>query len=145
MLNNALISSTHCHFPYLSVFQCFREGAQPFVQNYRLLPGVSMQLWVGVGVGQILPTPALTPVKTVYCDGLKLLFRIRLHSPGGGGGRRCIGTAAKFSHLPHNGRRLPVPSRSVQSRPPSAYCSDHRVRYRPCAEFLPPWVPVYKL
>ena len=39
----------------------FSGGAKPFVQNHRLLPCVSPRLRAGVGVGQILPTPAQTP------------------------------------------------------------------------------------
>ena len=45
----------------LPVFQCFRDDAYPFGQNYHLLTGGILRLRAGVGVGKILPTPAPTP------------------------------------------------------------------------------------
>ena len=54
------------------------------VQNHILLPGASLRLRPGVGVGQILPTPAPTPTlaKTVHSDPLQLRSRLPLCSPG---------------------------------------------------------------
>ena len=74
---------TQCHSLCLSVFRCFREGAQLFVQNHRLLPDVNLQLRAGVVVGQILPIPAPTPTqaKTVDSDRLQFRSRLRLCSP----------------------------------------------------------------
>ena len=82
-LNDALTLSAYCHSPFLPVFQCFREGAEPFVPNHRLLPAINLRLPARVGVGQILPTPApnQTPAKTVDSDRIELRSRLRLRSP----------------------------------------------------------------
>ena len=73
-----------CHSLFFRACQCFREGAKPLIQNHRLLPGVNLRLRTGVGVDQILSTPAptLTPAKTIDSDRLQLRSQLRLCSPG---------------------------------------------------------------
>ena len=48
-----------------------------------MLPGVNLRLRAGVGVDQILPTPAptLTPAKTIDSDRLQIRSQLRLRSP----------------------------------------------------------------
>ena len=74
------LSFSSCFF-----FPMFSGDAKPFVQNYRLLPGVSLRFRARVGVGRILPTPAATPIqaKTVDSGRFQLRSRLRLRSPDG--------------------------------------------------------------
>ena len=45
--------------------------------NYRLQPGVNLQLPAGLGVGRTLPTPAPTPTQAKTGDSDRLQFRYR--------------------------------------------------------------------
>ena len=92
--------SIQCYFNFLPFLQWFREGARTTVRPKSfVLPGVCLRLRAGVGVEQILLTPAPTPTKakTVDSDRLQLRYRLRLRSPGYIIGTTLIGEFPKYT------------------------------------------------
>ena len=120
-----------------------------------MLPGVSLRLRAGVGVGHILPPPSQTPTlaKTVDSDRLQLWSRLRLrshaHDPSGIGRemfpRSCDGLSeSTVPFLPQSNQPF---SRKYQNSEVTidVYFTRMKGHHRRLSQWLEPSYNAYRL